>query len=48
MDLQLPGTIDDEIKRTMRVLQMLLLLASSPEKYTRKRLWSGFRLAGRR
>jgi len=35
----------DEIKRTSRVLEMLLLIASSPERYTRQRLADTVRVA---
>lgn len=37
----------DEIKRTSRVLEMLLLIASSPERYTRKRLAERFEIGER-
>jgi predicted DNA-binding transcriptional regulator YafY len=48
MELQLPGTtMDEEIKRTSRVLQMLLLIASSPERYSRKRLAEKFEIGER-
>ncbi len=48
MALQLPGTtMDEETKRTARVLQMLLLIASSPERYTRKQLAEKFEIGER-
>jgi predicted DNA-binding transcriptional regulator YafY len=39
--------MDEEIKRTSRVLQMLLLIASSPERYTRKQLADKFEIGER-
>ena len=40
-------TLDEETKRTARVLQMLLLIASSPERYTRKLLADRFEIGER-
>jgi predicted DNA-binding transcriptional regulator YafY len=48
MEQQLPGTtMDEEIKRTSRVLQMLLLIASSPARFTRKQLAERFEIGER-
>ena len=38
------ATLEEETKRTARVLQMLLLIASSPERYTRKLLADRFEI----
>lgn len=40
-------TLEEETKRTARVLQMLLLIASSPERYTRKLLADRFEIGER-
>lgn len=48
MHTQLPGTTkDEEIKRTSRVLQMIMLIASAPERYTRKKLAEKFEIGER-
>lgn len=41
------ATTEEETKRTARVLQMLLLIASSPERYTRKLLAARFEIGER-
>jgi predicted DNA-binding transcriptional regulator YafY len=41
------ATLEEETKRTARVLQMLLLIASSPERYTRKLLADRFEIGER-
>jgi predicted DNA-binding transcriptional regulator YafY len=48
MERQLPGTtMDEEIKRTSRVLQMLLLIASSPARFSRRELAARFEIGER-